>query len=557
MNRNRLALALFIALAALMAVACAPQTVEVTRVVTETSEVEVTRIVEETVTEQVEVPVEVEVTRIVEVVDDGPKGELIVALSTEPNSIYWPNTAERNASNVAAQLYNGLVWVDAEGKVVPALAESWEISDDGLEYTFVLRQDVVFHDGTPFTARDVVATWEAGKSPENAYGYLYEAVPTVEALDDYTVKIVTAVPDVLFLRNLATWGIIPADYFAAVGRQGLEDAPIGTGPFKFVEWSRGDRIVLEANADYWEEGLPKVARIIFRPIPDSSTRLAAIQTGEVHIVQRLSAEEAQSLLGAANARVVRYPVDRVYYIAFNNLTTGVGQPTEDARVRLAMNYAVDRAAIVQGLFDGYARISSGMVTPANLGFTDAAAIPYDPEMARTLLAEAGYPDGFTIGMACPIGAYTNFEEVCQAVANYLSEVGITAEGNEVQFMESGQFWDMEAAKELPPMFGDSWSSTVGEALPRLQGSLGGLNASYSAWSDPEIDAQLAAISQEFDQTKRAELYDQLNSYMLENPPFIYLYEPNAFEAVNTAVQNYNPRAAEDYFLKEVFIADGS
>ena len=120
--------------------------------------------------------------------------------------------------------------------------------------------------------------------------------------------------------------IISAEQFAEGGNQAIEDFPIGTGPFKFVEWVKGNRIVLEANPDYWIEGLPLVAEVIFRPIPESSTRLAAIQTGEVHIVNRLSSDEAQQLLGVPGVQVIRYPVDRVYYIAFNNLTTGVGLP---------------------------------------------------------------------------------------------------------------------------------------------------------------------------------------------------------------------------------------
>src|SRR5690606_32493182 len=190
--------------------------------------------------------------------------------------------------------------------------------------------------------------------------------------------------------------------------EGFLQHPIGTGPFVFKGWVEEDRIVLEANPNYWQEGLPRVKNLIFRPIPESSTRVAAIQTGEVDVVTRLSAEEAQTLLGLPNVQVSRYPVDRVYYIAFNNLTTGVGQPTEDARVRQAMNYAVDRQAIIDSLFDGYGELIHGFVVSSNLGYDDTLEpYPYDPDKARELLAEAGYPDGFSMGFACPSGAYTN------------------------------------------------------------------------------------------------------------------------------------------------------
>lgn len=546
-------IALLLALAA-----CTPQTVEVTRVVEVAGEpetVEVTRIIEvegETVVETEMV----EVTRVVEVeAPREPTGTLIVALPLDPNSLNPPNTAERMAENVSNQIFDALLAVDIElNELSPALATEWEVSEDGLQYSFTLREGVTFHDGTPFNAEDVVATFEAGADPANAYFDEYEGV-TVEVVDDYHVVLVREESDVVFERLLAETPIISAEQFAEGGNQAIEDFPIGTGPFKFVEWVKGNRIVLEANPDYWIEGLPLVAEVIFRPIPESSTRLAAIQTGEVHIVNRLSSDEAQQLLGVPGVQVIRYPVDRVYYIAFNNLTTGVGLPTEDPLVRQAMNYAVDREAIIDGLFDGFADLATGMITPENLGFNASVEpFPYDPDRARELLAEAGYANGFEIGMACPIGAYTNFEEVCQAVAGYLEEVGITLAGGEVEFMETGVYWDLQANKELAPLFGDSWSASEGEAYPRLFGSLGGMDASYSAWSDPVIDDYLLQISETFDREARAGLYAELQQLMMDNPPFIYLYVPNSFEAIRDAVQGYMPNAVEAYFLKDVFLA---
>lgn len=486
----------------------------------------------------------------------GPSGTLIVALPLEPNSINPPNGADRMAGNVINQIFESLIAADyTTGEILPALATAWEVAEDGSSYTFTLRQGVTFHDGSAFNAQDVAATFEAGGDPVNAYASSYTDV-TVEVVDDYTVKLIPATPSVTFLRRMTETPIISDEQFAAQGNAGIESSPIGTGPFQFVEWNKGDRIVLQANTAYWEEGKPHLAEVIFRPIPESSTRLAAIQTGEVHIVNRLNSDEAASLDSVESVSIVTYPADRVYYIAFNNLTTGVGLPTENKLVRQAINYAVDRQAIVDGLFDGHARLSSGFVTPSNLGFDpDLAPFAYDPEKAKALLAEAGVADGFTIGMACPVGAYTNFEEVCQAIASYLAEVGITLDGGEIQFLESGVYWDKEAAKELPPLFGDSWSASVGEALPRLTGSLRGMEASYSSWFDPEIDALLDQIEQTFDNDARAELYGQLQAYMQDNPPFIYLYEPVSFEAINSAVQGYVPNSVEQYFLKDVSLGE--
>jgi peptide/nickel transport system substrate-binding protein len=545
-------------LISLVIVACQPETVEVTRVVEvqgATEMVEVTRVVE-VAGEPVVQTEQVEVTRVVEVEPpEQAEGELIVSLSTFPNAITPPNAAERNASNVYHQIFSGLTWVDDEGNILPDLAESWEVSEDGTEYIFHLREGILFHNGETLDAQDVVTTFEAGLDELNAYYYYYERADAVEVVDEMTVRITTPERDPLFLRILSDLGVYPTEYFNEVGTEGFEEHPIGTGPFMFVEWVKGERIILDAFPDYWEEGLPKVARVTFRPIPESSTRVAAVQTGEIHIANRLNAEEAQSLLLSPDVQVIRYPVDRVFYIAFNNLTSGVDKPTEDVMVRQAMNYAVDRQAIVDALFNGFASLSSGFVTPGNLGYNDSIEpYPFDPELARQLLSDAGYADGFEIGMACPTGAYINFEQVCEAVANYLADVGIRMEGGEIQFMESGQYWDLEANKELPPLFGDSWSSTDGEAINRLRGALNGFDASYSAWSSDEIQESIQRIQTTIDPDERGALYSEFQQILYDDPPFIYLYEPNTFEAINSAVQNYKPRAAENYFLKEVFLA---
>jgi peptide/nickel transport system substrate-binding protein len=515
------------------------ETVEVEKQIIETVEVEKT-IVEEKVVEVTAVPAPPE-----------PEGTLTMALSTFPNSIDRPQAAERQASNTSQQMWDSLLWVNEEGELEPALAESYEISEDGTEYTFYLRDDVVFHNGEPFNADSVVLTWERAANADYEYSYYFTNAESVEKIDDYTVKVTTPEPDALFLRLMSDyWAMIPPKYYEEVGEEGFVEHPIGTGPFMFVEWVKGDHITMEANPNYWREGLPKVKNLVFRPIPESSTRVAAIQTGEVDVVGRLSSEEAQSLLGVPNVKVIRYPSTRIYYIAFNNLTTGVDQPTEDPLVRQAMNYAVDVDAIIDALFDGFAQRATGYVAEGEMGYGVVEPFSYDPEKAKELLAEAGYPDGFEMDFACPAGAYIFFEQVCEAVQGYLADVGIETN---LEIMESGQYWDLEAEKQLPPLFGDSWSSTLGEAYNRLLGALDGWDASYSSWSDPVIDDYLDQIAQAIDFEERKKLYEDLQVYMQENPPFIYLYQLMTFEAMNTRVQNYTPRGAEDYYLMNTWV----
>lgn len=515
----------------LLLVACQPKEVIVEKEVIVTQEVEVIKEVE------VEAP-------------EMPEGTLVRGITTFPNSLDMPQTAERQASTTAWHMYDSLVWVNEEGVMSPQLAESWDVSEAGSEYTFYLRQDVTFHNDEPFNADAVVFSWERAAEGEFEYSNLW-SLATVEKVDDFTVKVTTDGPDALFLTTVAdNWAMIPPGYFEEVGQAGFEEHPIGTGPFMFVEWVKGEQITLDANPNYWQEGVPKIQTLVFKPIPESATRVAAIQTGEVDIVTRLSADEAKSLLGVPNVTVIKYPVERVFYIAFNNLTTGIGEPTEDALVRQAMNYAVDVDAIIDALFDGFAKPAIGFVSTGELGYDNADPFGYDPDKALELLTEAGYPNGFNMGMACPAGAYTNFEEVCEAIAGYLGDVGIVVD---LEIMESGQYWDLEAAKELPPLFGDSWSATGMEAYRRLVGALGGKDASYSSWEDEQILSMLDEIKSTVNQEERAKLYGDLQEYMREDPSFIYLYEPFTFEAINTRVQNYTPRAAETYFLFETFV----
>ncbi len=483
-----------------------------------------------------------------------PKGTLRVALTSSPNSLDLCYGADRNASNAGWRLYNSLVVVNDDGMIEPALAESWTVSEDGKEYTMKLRKGVKFHNGEDFTADSVIFSWNRGKGKDVTWRKKWDIVKGIDKIDDFTIKLKLDAPSPLLLRQVSYfWNIVPEGYLKEVGEEGFIKHPVGTGPFRFVEWKKGDRLVYEANPDYWEAGKPKVKKLIFRPIGESATRMAAIKTGEMDIVSRLSSEEAEMLKGASGVKVVAYPVDRVFYITFNNLTSGKGLPTENALVRQAMNYAVDIDAIIDALFNGHGEPLSGFFVSTNLGFNkNVKPFGYDPEKAKALLKEAGYPNGFKIEMAAPTGAYSQFEQVCEAIQGYLAEVGIEMK---LTLMESGKYWDLEAKKELPPMFGDSWSCREGEPLERLEGTLGGWKQSYSSWSDPKIDEILAKVATMPDEKERAKLYMELQQYMHDNPPFIYLYQPMTFEAVSAKVKNYRPRAAEDYYLKNVSVGD--
>lgn len=530
------------AVAAMVLAACAPAATPTAQVVKETEIV--------TVRETQIVQQEVVITATPE--PFRAQGTLTIGLTTDIAAIEVPYAPERQADNASWTLYDSLVYPAAGGIIEPALAEKWEVSDDGRTITFFLRKDVTFHNGEPFTADSVVYSWQTYSQPEVTYANNWTIADKVEKVDDYTVAVHTAEPNALLLPTMAaSWAMIPPKAHAEMGAQAFAESPIGTGAFMFKEWVKGDRLVVVANPNYWRQGYPKLEQVTFRFITEAATRVAAVQTGEIDISPRLTSEDAKSLLGAEGLTIIRYPVDRSYYLAFNNISTGKGTPIEDPKVRQALAYAIDLDGIIDAVFDGFATRSVGFVSSANLGFDGAEPVPYDPEKAKALLAEAGYPNGFAMNMACPDAGYPKINEVCQAISAQLNEIGVK---NELELQEANAYWDREAKKELPPLFVDSWSVTFPEAYSRLQGALG-KDETYANWEDPKLIDLISRVAVTVDVDKRAALYGEIQKYMRDNPPFVYLYYPEAFEAVTLRVQNYKPRAAENYRLWDVSVND--
>jgi peptide/nickel transport system substrate-binding protein len=240
----------------------------------------------------------------------------------------------------------------------------------------------------------------------------------------------------------------------------------------------------------------------------------------------------------------------VFYIMFNNMSTGKGQPTEDAKVRQAMNYAVDVDGIIKSLFGGYGKRAAGLINDGMLGADNVKPFPYDPAKAKELLKEAGFENGFSMDMNCPSDAYAAVKEVCEAIASNLGDVGIKIN---LTMQESGQFWDEMAKKTLPPLALDSWSDASGETVTRANGLLTG--GTYSTWVDPKIVDMLNKIAAEVDRDKRKALYEEWNTYMQDNPPVIYLYQPETFEATNVRVHDYTPEANEMMYLYNTWVTN--
>jgi ABC-type transport system substrate-binding protein len=471
-----------------------------------------------------------------------PKGTLTIGIPTDVNTLDPTMSPEVNSLNVAFSTMEPLLRMDAQGNVKPLLAESWEVVDS-TTYVFRLRKNVKFHNGEPFNGKAVEYSWKRAIEKHRANRTAFLRISKIEHVDDYTIRVSTEKPDPVFLKLMAT---VSAAIFApkATAEGGDEAAtlkPIGTGPFILSSWVKGEHVTFKANPNYYLPDVPKVETLVWRAIPEAAARVAALQTGQIDIALRIPPHQVGLLERDANLKVSSALSTRTYYIAFNNLTTGKGTPIMDARVRQAMNHGVDLQAIIRSVYNGQAQRVNSLIGNVQFGY-DSTLPPmvYDPAKAKQLLAEAGVPNGFKIGMACPSGAYANDKEACQAIAGSLGKLGIEVD---LQIMESNRFWDLEAKKQLPPLFFDG----VGDRLqdPATQMRITTPYSVFTAWEKKEMTELIDQAGNTVDQEQRKKLYAKLARDMQADPPYIFLWQVKNFEGVRKRVQGYTTRPTED------------
>lgn len=524
----------------LVATSCqaSPEVTEVTRVVTETIEVEgeqveVTRVVTET-----EV---VEVTRIVEAeAEEEPMADasrIVIGLDSEPNTFDPHHTLGRFSESFMSNVFDGLTLHDQEGALVPGLATSWEALDDNT-WEFKLREGVVFHNGNAFNAESVKFTLDRVLDEERNAPIrpLLENITGVEIIDDYTVHITIAEPDLLLPARLAELygSMLDPAYVEENGDDYIALNPMGTGPYKFVEWVKDDHITLVPNEDYWGE-VPQVEEIVFRPIEDNGARVAALLAGEVDIINGIPIPQASVVDNYPEVRSVRVPVPRIYYISMDVRTP----PFDDVRVRQAVNYAIDRQAIVDSLFAGYGVPAAVAHPRASWGFNpDLEPYPYDPDRARELLAEAGYPDGFDTEFDTFVGRLPAHDTIAQAVVSQLGEVGINAQVNAFEF---GVFSERRVGDQHAPLFVYSIGDWALEPVWMYDWLTQGQAGHY--WSPPEWEALLEELSATYDPEARIALYHDVQQMMFDEAPLATVAELETIWGIRDGVF-YEPRPDE-------------
>ena len=386
-----------------------------------------------------------ESTAEVKGVDVDTTGYLVAALNADIQTADVQKTSKdyEVPFNIFDRLVDVEVGTDGNSKIVPSLAESWDISDDGLEYTFHLRQGVKFHNGNDFTAEDVAYTFHRMLTVEGGVNTEFidqiqgadellagetDTLEGVEVVDDYTIKVTLKEPFAGFLASISSPGVSIYDSEAteAAGDQfGMDPAvTVGTGPFEFSSWSFNNQLVLTRNEDYWKgaSGLPGV---VIKIIPDTETQSMMFESGELDILDLdYAADSVDRFTETYPDQIVQGPRVGIVYFTMNFNK----EPFQDVRVRKALQMSIDRQAILDALYGGRGQVEQGIFPHGLIGFNpDQEEIKYDPEAAKALLAEAGYADGFDMEIAADSSASDTMTMALEIVSDQLAEVGIRAE----------------------------------------------------------------------------------------------------------------------------------
>jgi peptide/nickel transport system substrate-binding protein len=426
-------------------------------------------------------------------------------------------------------LHDALIKPLPGNDMAPCLAESWRESPDGLTYEFKLREGLRFHNGDPFTAEDVKFSFQRYRGA--AAKLLHDRVKSVDVIDPSRIRFVLHKPWPDFLVFYATpatgaaW-VVPKKYIDRVGEDGFKRQPVGLGPYRFVRMDPGQEIVLEANEQYWRKK-PSIKRVIIKGVPDRTTRLAMLKTGEADIGYLMVGVEAATIKADPRLRLAHVIPTATWWVEFPEQWKPKS-PWQDRRVRLAANLALDKAGINQAERLGFSRLT-GSIIPSVMDFAlRIEPYPHDPARARRLLAEAGYPGGLDGGDLTPLPPFTTMGE---AVANDLAAVGIRTR---VRNMERATFLDAWRAKKLTGLIVNA-TAAQGNAATRIEAFVVSGSA-YAYGGYPDLDDLFQQQAQERDRKKREALLHQIQRLMHERVMHAPIFEPATLHGVGPRVE---------------------
>lgn len=472
-----------------------------------------------------------------------PRGAVTVALASDTSTWDPHMHTERMGIIMNQHVFEYLVTRDTKTwRATPQLAESIT-SVNPTTWELKLRRNVKFHNGEPFTAESVKFSLERLLNPDQKSPLRgnFTWIKSVEIVDDHTVRILTEKPYPIIHEILTIPAMVPPRYVKDRGDAQFAKSPVGTGSFKFVEWRKGERTVLEANEQHWK-GAPAIKTLTFRVVPETATQIAELLSGGVDIIRAVPPDQIPAIERSGVARVSATKILRVVFLQMDGDARAGKTPLTDVRVRRAINHAVNVDEIMAKVLGGRAeRAPSG---GSSMAFgTDNSIKPYafDPAKAKALLAEAGYPKGFEVSLTTYAGSIVNTEQVAQAVQGYLANVGVRTKIR--HFADVGQYLGNFRGSKLDGITMASWGYNSVFDADAIYYTHFHTGQPYTYNSSKEMDAWLDEARATVDPKKRQELYSRLQRFIVDQAYWVPMYAQFTIEAVSNKL-NYEASSDE-------------
>ena len=465
------------------------------------------------------------------------KESLIIAIDSDATALDPLKINDTTTMSILSNVYEPLVRMGADNEPVAALAKDWDISKDGKEYTFYLRDDATFHDGTPITAADVVYTMDQTVASPYTGPYV-NFIEKTEAVDDYTVKITLQYAYAPFLALCSVYSeVIPNGCYENADLD-MSKNPNGSGPYKFVEWAQGDKIVFEAYEGYYG-GQAAIKNLTFKVISDSTTAALALESGEVHMNLNVGTADVESFRSKDGITLLEEPGTAFYYVVLNTSN----EKLADENVRKAINMVINKQNLIDGANDGFGTATNTFIAEGLPGYrADFNPHPYDVEAAKELMANSAYPDGFEISLTVPESRSTHG----QLLKADLAQIGIDLT---IDIVESGTLWDtVENMDHEMTIIG--WSYVVMDPDVGYYSlyKKDDLSGNYTAWGNEETDALLLKGRTSTDAEERDQIYAELEEKFQGAAPYVPLYWGTEFCAHHADLQGVTIPPCSLYYV---------
>ena len=476
------------------------------------------------------------------------KDRVVVAFGSNIPTLDPHMHSSRLAHIADYHLYDTLLYRSPKDsyKPGPGLATSLR-SLNPTTWELKLRQGVKFHNGEPFNADSVKFTIDRVLDPatKSVTRGNFTWIKEVKIVDEYTVQILTAKPFPAAPEFLTLSYIVPPKYLKSVGDEEFSKKPVGTGPYKFVEWRKAEHLIVEANPDYWKDspkGMPKIKTIVFRTIPETTTQIAELLSGGVDIIRNVPPDQIAVVKDSANARISATKILRVNSLLLDNSGRASTTPLTNPKVREAIAHAINVDEMLKTILGGYAERTATGVNPLHFGFDPSIKpTPYDPERAKKLLAEAGYPNGFEITFNTYSGTITSMDQMADAMTGYLAKVGIRAKRRHIEdvgtWTKSGQEGKLEGIQYY------SWGSNSIFDADAILYALTYSKEPLSYTKDPALDQLLDEGRTQLDVKKRQEVYAKAQKLLHDKAYWIPINVQYTIEGVNKKL-NYDAGSDE-------------